>query len=360
MKRIQSLTCTALLLTLATPVFAQESPLICFGTEPFWRLDLIEPGKATFSTPDSSSTSYQGSGQTLAHRGETIWRGAAADSEGADLVAFLREAACSDQMSDTVHPFVINVSLPDGRHLAGCCRLQAAQVEQANFEHADWHLTELPGRALPSGTGLAAVTLRFENGRVYGFAGCNQFSGAYTLEGTIVTIGELAATAMACPEPAMSLERDFLASFSGALAVAILGDEMTLTRPNGSTALRFERQALPRLAGVEWEVTGFNNGRQAIVGVLNETRITLKFEDGQVSGSSGCNRFGGSYSTDEGTLSIGMLRTTRMACPGEVMEQEQQFLAALKSASSWVIVRGMLDVHRADGERALTANPVGE
>jgi len=42
---------------------------------------------------------------------------------GAELVAFLREGACSDGMSDTVHPYSVNVSLPGGRHFAGCCRV---------------------------------------------------------------------------------------------------------------------------------------------------------------------------------------------------------------------------------------------
>jgi heat shock protein HslJ len=41
------------------------------------------------------------------------------------------------------------------------------------------------------------------------------------------------------------------------------------------------------------------------------------------------------------------------------MTQERQFLQALESATTWKIVRGMLDVHRADGERVLTAHAAG-
>ena len=45
-----------------------------------------------------------------------------------------------------------------------------------------------------------------------------------------------------------------------------------------------------------------------------------------------------------------------MACSGEgVMQQEQEFLAALESATVWTVTGGMLDVHRADGERVLNA-----
>ena len=51
----------------------------------------------------------------------------------------------------------------------------------------------------------------------------------------------------------------------------------------------------------------------------------------------------------------------RMRCDGEgVMEQERQFLAALESATQWAIERDLLDLHRADGERALLARPGGQ
>jgi heat shock protein HslJ len=44
----------------------------------------------------------------------------------------------------------------------------------------------------------------------------------------------------------------------------------------------------------------------------------------------------------------------------DLMAQEQEFLRALQTATTWKIVRGMLDVHRADGERVLTASEAGK
>ena len=41
------------------------------------------------------------------------------------------------------------------------------------------------------------------------------------------------------------------------------------------------------------------------------------------------------------------------------MQQEREFLAALESARVWAIDGGMLDVHRADGERVLNAIGTG-
>lgn len=346
-----------LLVTAHTPSLAQEQPLVCFGNEPSWRLDLPATGQARFSTPDAAAVDFVGAANALAHRGETVWRGRQAGSAGDDLVAFLRGGPCSDQMSDTTHPYSVNVSLPDGRHLAGCCRLAEPAAPAASLEHGPWRLTGLAGAPLPAGQGRSAVTVNFEAGRVHGFSGCNQFMGAYRFDGTTLVLGPVGGTMMACPGPAMALERRFLDAFSGVMQVAFPQDGLVLTPANGRDALRFE-SAPPRLEGIRWEVTGYNNGRHAVVGPKVGTRLTLMFKDGQVSGSSGCNRFHGPFEVDGKALTVGALATTRMACEDAVMAQEQEFLRALQSARSWGIVRGMLDVHRADGERVLMASEV--
>lgn len=348
------------LIAACTASIAQEPSLICFGNEPSWRLDLTEKGKARFSTPDSIAVDYLGSANTLVPRKESIWRGQSTLPKGGELVAFLREGQCSDSMSNTVHPYSVNVSLPEGSHYAGCCRVSQAPVVSASLENATWRATVLPGQTLPAEKGRDAVTVNFEAGRVHGFSGCNQFTGSYILEGEKLVLGMLGGTMKACPEPAMSIESLFLKSFSGTLHIIVAGNDLTLTPENGGDPLRFERQKPPRLEGVEWEVTGYNNGRQAVVSPKVGTRLTLMFKDGQVSGSSGCNSFHGSFTLAENTLTIHPLAATRRACEDAVMVQEQEFLSAIQSATTWNIIRGMLDVHRADGERVLTASEVSK
>jgi heat shock protein HslJ len=166
---------------------------------------------------------------------------------------------------------------------------------------------------------------------------------------------------MACPEPAMAVEKAFMAAFSGTLTSNVAGNRLSLTPAAGGNALQFELEPKPSLAGVKWEVTGYNNGRQAVVSPQLGTQLSVTFKDGQVSGNSGCNRFHGPFKAEGNSLSIGPLATTRMLCSAEgVMAQEQAFLAALQTATTWAIDRGMLDVHRKDGERVLTANQAGK
>lgn len=356
MKSIKLLGLLVALAVPATATLAAERALICFGNEPSWRLDLPGDGEARFSLPDGQSMRFRGRESRIEPRKESIWRGRIRG--GGELVAFLKDGACSDGMSDTVHPLSINLSLPDGRHYAGCCRVPAAPAPTATLEGADWRLLVLPGKTVPGGNG--APTARFEGGRVSGFSGCNRFMGNYTVDRDKLTVGTLAGTMMACPEPAMAVEKAFLSSLSGTLTPSVAGNRLSLTPVAGGNALQFELEPKPSLAGVKWEVTGYNNGRQAVVGPQLGTQLTIAFKDGKVSGSSGCNSFHGPFKADGNALSIGPLATTRKWCSKEgVMEQEREFISALQTATTWAIDRGMLDVHRKDGERVLTANVAG-
>lgn len=339
---------TLITLVLAAPAFSADPALLCSGNEPSWGLDLRTPGQGRFTTPDGTAIVYRGTGSALTFHQETVWRGRAATGRG-ELVAFVRAGACSDGMSNTIHPYAANVSLPDGRHYRGCCRVA---TDTAALQNATWRLTVLPGQVLPT----APLSVRFAEGRVDGFSGCNQFTGGYRVQGNTLMLGPIAGTLMACPEPAMALEQAFRTAFSGTMRIAVSGDELTLTPESGQEALRFKREAPPRLEGVAWEVTGYNNGRHAVVSPKLDTHLTVEFKGDQVSGSSGCNRFHGAFKTTGDTLSIGPLATTRMMCDEAVMTQEREFLTALETATTWQIARGVLDVHRADGERVLWAN----
>ncbi len=339
-----------------TVVAAEERPLICFGNEPSWSVDLTEPGVARFATPDQEAIAYRGQATRHAFLPETLWRGSPA--AGRDLVVWLQDSSCTDNMSGTQHPVTVRVSSPDGRFLSGCCRVpaQAAGASApARLEGAAWRLLDLPGVQPAALAQLTRpVTARFESGRLTGFAGCNNFSGSYTLDGDQLKIGPVASTQMACPEPGSSIENAVHAALSGTLRYAVDGDDLTATTESGAT-LRFRREPPPQLAGVQWKVTNFNNNRHAVVGVLGESNLTLSFEDGQVSGSAGCNSFHGKYSTEGSQLTLGPLATTRRACEEPLMNQEREFLAALASAVTWSIEGNVLDMHRADGERAIWA-----
>jgi heat shock protein HslJ len=351
--------CMAILWVLALPTAASagETPLICFGNEPSWSVELTQPGTARVRIPDEKPASYRGAGTRNEPLREEIWRGT--PDAGRDLVVFLRESVCSDGMSDIKHPVIARVSLPDGRFLAGCCRIPTSSGVSAadkTLEGVVWRLSGFGGKGpeVPAASSRPA-TARFEAGRVSGFSGCNNFMGSYKVEGDSLILGQLAGTMMACPEPQTAIESAFRAAFWGTVRYSIRADQLTLLAESGAV-LAFEAEPAPRLEGVTWDVTGFNNNRHAVVSLEAETRITFSFDQGTVSGNAGCNTFRAPYSADGNRVKIGPAVTTRKACAGERMVQERAFLAALESVTTWSLEGGILDMHRADGERALMAN----
>lgn len=82
------------------------------------------------------------------------------------------------------------------------------------------------------------VTFDESTGQVYGSAGCNRFTGSYTVSGTRIEISPLATTMMACPEPQMTAEQTFLKRLQGATKFALGTDTLTLTAPAGNIRLR--------------------------------------------------------------------------------------------------------------------------
>jgi len=185
---------------------AAEPQMICFGNEPSWSLQLGERGRAQLLLPEQKPLDYRVRETRLDFLKERAWRGKPASGKGGEVVAFLRESACSDGMSDTTHPLTARVSLPDARLLAGCCRIPSTASAPAPLalEGPTWQLA-VPAAQRP---GVAdnekrTPTARFEGGRVSGFSGCNQFFGPYALDRDRVVIGPLAGSMMACEPPAM-------------------------------------------------------------------------------------------------------------------------------------------------------------
>ncbi len=88
------------------------------------------------------------------------------------------------------------------------------------------------------------------------------------------------------------------------------------------------------LEGAVWELLSING-----VAPIEGTNITLRFQDGRVEGSSGCNTYGGDYVLEgEGVFRVGPVAVTEMGClnPAGVLEQEVNYLSILQGASGLV------------------------
>ncbi len=199
-----------------------------------------------------------------------------------------------------------------------------------------------------------------EDGLVTGSAGCNGYSGSYTVSGTTIEIASIASTLMACTEPpgVMDQESRYLDLLGAAAAFRIEGDRLTLLDANGTAILTYEKAAAPEtvpLEGPTWELLSYSDGNASMVSVIAGTTVTAAFENGSVGGSAGCNSYGGEYTADGSALTVGTIFRTEMYClePAGVMDQEDRYLELLGAATGYRIEGDRLTITDAGGNAAL-------
>ncbi len=217
-----------------------------------------------------------------------------------------------------------------------------------------WTLATLGGQPLVADT---AVTLNFEaDGRAGGSDGCNTFGGPYQVSGDALKFGALIGTLIACEAPIMAQADAFRSALEQTARFTVMNDTLTLLDANGNVLATFAPQSR-ELAGTSWVVTGYNDGKQAVVSVLQGTELNVSFgADGRMTGNAGCNNFFGPFAQRGETVAVGPLAATRKVCaePAGVMEQEVQFLAALESATAYQLDGDKLTLRTGDGAMAVT------
>lgn len=72
--------------------------------------------------------------------------------------------------------------------------------------------------------------------------------------------------------------------------------------------------------------------------------VTMLLQDGQVAGGGFCNRYTGTQSATLPALAIGPIALTRRACPGDRMQRDQAYTAALEAATSASFADGRLTI----------------
>ncbi len=198
----------------------------------------------------------------------------------------------------------------------------------------------------------AVPSLEFNAGQISGSTGCNTFQSSYQQDGNSLQIETGAITQMACAEPVMNQERDFLAALNNTAGYRISGDRLELQDAAGEPLIMFSRLAPATLTGTTWLLGAYNNGQQAVVSLIAGTEITAVFdENGQLAGAASCNAYRGPYQLDGEQISIGPLATTRRACadPQGVLDQELAYLAALQRAGNFEIRGDQLSLRDAEG-----------
>jgi heat shock protein HslJ len=113
------------------------------------------------------------------------------------------------------------------------------------LQDTQWVLVTLAGEPPLPGTALFA---EFSADEISGSAGCNTYFATYAVDGSEITIGDVASTEMWCMEPAgvMDQEHAFLAALKSAAGYKLSGAQLDLLNATERVILTFEpRPASP-------------------------------------------------------------------------------------------------------------------
>lgn len=205
------------------------------------------------------------------------------------------------------------------------------------------------------------VTLTFgEDGMLFGYSGCKNYSADYKLEKGRLIIGEIKTAGDICPAgEGLETEYRYIDKLKFINGTYVNGNKLYLLNFFGVETLTFEKRS-PE--GTEWTLTSYYDGDNGTVSVPEETVITLKLEDGQAGGNSGCNSYFSDYETDiNESLTFGNIGMTEMYCEGR-MDFESRYLSLLVDTAGYSISDGNLNLRDSEGKTILIFSklPVGE
>lgn len=218
------------------------------------------------------------------------------------------------------------------------------------LESTKWELVELNGRPLVPGS---RITLIFEEDSLGGFAGCNEYGGAYTatFDGTI-TIPEIEHTDAGCEEALNIQENGYIEALSSP-QYEFTPEHLEFRTVDGQTTLSFlplvQYNMDPAdLVDTAWQLASWSQRE-----LPQNNGITLIFEaGGTIRGFAGCRHFVGQYIAENDTIQIPALGMEEVACdaPEELLLLEGDFTTALSEARQAHLQDGQLDLFTNPGE----------
>lgn len=211
--------------------------------------------------------------------------------------------------------------------------------------------TDVTGPEVPGG-GPLEVAFPERNGIAMS-AGCNRGVGSVDLADGIVTTGPIATTMMACPGDLMGADAWMTDLFAAQPTWALNDDVLTLTTPGTTVTLTDKKTVDPDrpVVGTTWVVdTLITPDAVSTSAALETSAPTLTIsENGQATGTSGCNRFNGPARIEGDTIVFGPLATTKMACPADVAEVERAVLHVLDGEVGYQVEGAVMTLRKADG-----------
>jgi heat shock protein HslJ len=182
------------------------------------------------------------------------------------------------------------------------------------------------------------------DGKVGGYAGCNDYSAGYTTNGSSMTVSGIIKTTLSCGGQLDTQERAYLGVLGTAARFENTGTQMTVydaATPGSKLVFKpgtAKINPVPAAIVGTWTLTGMEKSGTSLTLAAGVKTTATFAADGALSGNGGCNQYSGKYIlTGTSAIAISPLATTKMFCPDPAGSQETSYLALLQNAATWEV-----------------------
>jgi heat shock protein HslJ len=207
------------------------------------------------------------------------------------------------------------------------------------------------GTNKPLVTGTSIRLQILEPNRIVVQAGCNSAQGAARLSGDKLIVDDLMTTDIGCEEALHQQDEWITGFFRAGPTWRLDGNDLVLTGTDIEVKMIDNNVAQPAraLVGTKWTVeTLVSSGIASSVPAGTAAFLTLT-ADGKVTGSTGCNSFGGLATVEGNKITFGDLVMTKMACDGGAGALEASVLLVLEQPVTYRIDGAKLILDAPDG-----------
>ena len=198
-------------------------------------------------------------------------------------------------------------------------------------------------------------SMRFGDGRVEGFGGCNNFTARYlqdSVGSSFIAVRRVEVGNRQCDAATRAAETNVLTVLQSVSSYTILGDAMTMSGSGGTLkmgALGGDKPADAKAGSAS--PAGLEATRWVAAGTADaQVRPRLEFAaGGLLAGYTGCNLLNGEWHADGGIVVLSKLSVTKRLCTGVPAEVEKAFLSIVTEGSRAATDNGKLVITSPSG-----------
>ncbi|WP_394906910.1 META domain-containing protein [uncultured Mesonia sp.] len=237
--------------------------------------------------------------------------------------------------------------------LASCKSSQSSKnknnmVQLEQNTTTTWQLIELNGEEIKAGDQKPVRFTLDVNNRVYGFTGCNNFNGNFSLDKNYtLSFSPLATTRMACPDAKIN-EQQVLDVFNQSKFYTLEGDWLFLKNSQDNLLAKFKKiEQQEQIVEKYWKLKELNGKKiEMQPNQDKEIYFMLKTDENRLTAYGGCNTIGGSFELKNGQrIDFSNLLSTMRMCEEDISKVEKEFFKVFDTADNYSITGDRLTLN---------------